>query len=179
MSVVPLCVVYLSIATCSCCENRTSHGQLTVTEDLIRREILRLGGDWESGAKPVLVSFLGGRFESRHYEMLTHLPSVEFFYADNCTVDQFAFACLSQVRQLERLDLKKCKLTAEGLSLLRRNRNLVELHFESVPLSDKFVREIGKLEQLATIVFIECEGMTDKRLSELRSALPKAMIEVD
>jgi hypothetical protein len=44
-------------------EKEKRFGDLTITEDLIRREILSLGGDWESGKKPSLVSFYGGKFE--------------------------------------------------------------------------------------------------------------------
>ena len=167
------------LSSCPVFANERSHGQLTVTEDLIRREIIRLGGDWESGAKPKLVGFLGKQFESRHFEMLTHLPSVQFFYADGCSVDQFAFACLSQVRQLERLDLKNCRLTPKDLSLLRANRDLEELHLEAVIVSDELIEEVGKIKQLTHVVFNDCTGMTRDRLSKLSTALPNAKIETD
>lgn len=153
------------------------YGELTVTEDLIRREIMRLGGDWESGDKPVLVSFLGDRFESRHFEMLTNLPTVQYFHAQDCRIDHFALACLSQVRQLERIDVNGCQLDSECVSLLRGNRELREMHFESIALSDHLLTEVARLKQIKTIVLIDCEGMTKERLSTLTAALPGVVIK--
>ncbi len=171
--------VSLLLASCSVLANEQSYGELTVTETLIRHEILRLGGDWESGAKPILVSFIGENFQSRHYEMLAHLPSMQFFHAEDCEVDHFAFACLSQVRQLERLDLKGCRLKPEGLSLLQANRDLAEFHLEAITVSDELIEKIGKLKQLKHIVFVDCAGMTDDQLSKIKTALPKVNIETD
>jgi hypothetical protein len=42
-------------------------GQLTVTEQLIRQVVLRLGGDWESSAMPKLVGFLSDKLESKRF----------------------------------------------------------------------------------------------------------------
>ncbi|MEX0715003.1 MAG: hypothetical protein WD066_00370 [Planctomycetaceae bacterium] len=169
-------VVATAIAGFSCIAYGQPYGQLTVTEDLIRREIVRLGGDWESGRKPVLVSFLGDKFESRHFEMLTHLPTVEYFHADECFIDHFALACLSQVHDLERLDIKRCSLKSESLSLLRGNRELKEIYLESITLTDKVIAEIATLEHIKTLVFIDCEGLTAERMSTLKAALPDVTI---
>jgi hypothetical protein len=155
------------------------HGGLTVTEELIRREVIRLGGDWETGAKPVFVVFLGDKFESRHFEMLTHLPSVRHFHAQECPIDHFALACLSQVRQLERLDINRCELESECLSLLHGNRELREIHFESVAVSDRLIHELGRLKQVTTVVFNDCDGMTNERHSTLRAARPDLVIKAD
>ncbi|MBI1249054.1 hypothetical protein GC197_14580 [bacterium] len=164
---------------CSVLATEQSYGQLTVTEDLIRQEIIRLGGDWESGAKPTMVCFLGKKFESRHFEMLTHLPSVKFFHTDGCPIDQFAFACLSQVRQLERLDIKNCRLASKGISLLQANRELKELRFESVIVSDELIEEVGTIKHLNLVVFSDCKGMTHVQLKKLKIALPDAIVEAD
>jgi len=103
-------VAVIVMVSCSYADDVHPYGKLTVTEDLIRQETVRLGEDWESGAKPKLVYFLGDKFESRHFEMLTHLPTLEYFHADRCAIDEFAMACLSQTHQLERLDIVQCKL---------------------------------------------------------------------
>ncbi len=154
-----------------------TYGQLTVTENLIRQEVVRLGGDWESGRKPQYIAFLGDKFKSRHFEMLMHLPSVTFFHAEDCPVDAFALACLSQVSQLERLDIERCKLESECLSLLRRNRELNKIYLIDIVLSDKLIAELGALKQLETINFIDCEGLTDERLSALKVKLPDVTIK--
>lgn len=112
-------VAVIAIASCSyAADALPPYGKMTVTEELIRREIVRLGGDWESGEKPKLVSFIGDKFESRHFEMLTHVPTLEWFYVDTSAIDEFALSCLSQVHQLERLDFVECKLESKGFSLL-------------------------------------------------------------
>jgi hypothetical protein len=169
--------VYAAIASCSYCESEQPFGRLTVTENLIRLEIERLGGDWEAGEKPLLVAFLGDKFESRHFEMLKHLPSVTFFHAEDCVIDDFALACLVEVHQLERLDITRCKIESEGLSLLRGNRELKKIYLEAITVSDNLIAEIATLRHLTQIYFTDCEGITDERLSTLRTALPHAEIE--
>lgn len=178
----------------------TTRGKLTVTENLIRREILRLGGDWESGAKPKLVGFEGENFKSPHFEMLTHLPTVEFFSARDCKVDDYAIKCLSSVISLRRLDLVRCEVDANCLSLLRSNRELRSLGFEEMRLSDKTMEEVTRLSQVETLVLIDvdasavsdttidriarmeslkefvvsnCPGMTETRIKKIKSRLPK------
>lgn len=177
MSALTTFAVYVAVAGCCCCENEQPFGRLTVTEDLIRREIIRLGGDWESGAKPLLVSFLGDKFESRHFEMLKHLPTVEYFHAEGCAIDDFALSCLSEARQIERLDFKACKLESQRLSLLRGNRELREIHLEAIAVSDNLIDEIASLKQIKEVAFNDCDGITDERLSKLRTALPRATIK--
>lgn len=171
-------VAVIAIASCSyAADVLPPYGKLTVTEDLIRREIIRLGGDWESGAKPKLVSFLGDKFESRHFEMLTHLPTLEYFHADRCVIDEFAIVCLSQLHQLKRLDIKRCKLMPKCFPLLQGNCVLKEIQFESVFISEQLITEIAKLQNVRKIVFIECKGITKERISTLKSALPSVMID--
>lgn len=153
------------------------YGKLTVTENLIRQEIIRLGGDWESGAKPALVSFRGDKFTSRHFEMLTHLPALKYFHADGCTVDPFTLACLTQVRQLYRLDIVNCHLKTTSFSMLRGNRELREILFESVNLPEPLLTELAQLRQLRKITLIDCPGISGKQLSALKAALPDVQFE--
>ncbi|KAA0142888.1 hypothetical protein FYZ48_00425 [Gimesia chilikensis] len=94
-------IAIMSIAVNAFAAAPPPYGKLTVTENLIRQEIIRLDGDWESGAKPAFVSFRGDKFTSRHFEMLTHLPAMKYFHADGCAVNPFALACLTQVRHLQ------------------------------------------------------------------------------
>ncbi|MCA9021769.1 MAG: hypothetical protein KDA74_16580 [Planctomycetaceae bacterium] len=170
-------VAVMAITSCAdAADARLHYGKLTVTEDLIRREIVRLGGDWESGEKPKLVSFIGDQFESRHFEMLTHIPTLELFYVDTCAIDEFALACLSQVHQLKRLQIVECKLEPESFSLLRSNRELKEIIFDSVIIPDPLMTELAKLKNLKSISFEECKGVTKEQISTLKAALPEVQI---
>lgn len=170
-------IAVMAIASCAyVADVRPPYGKLTVTEDLIRRKIIRLGGDWESEVKPKLVSFIGDQFESRHFEMLTHVPTLEWFYVDTCAVDEYALSCLSQVHQLERLDFVECKLEPLSFSLLRSNRELKEIIFDSVIIPDPLMTELAKLPNLNSISFIDCEGVTKEQISTLKAALPKVQI---
>ena len=54
-------------------------GQLTATEDLIRKEIDRLGGAW---VEPAMVEFTGPRFDARQFEMLSHLKTCLLYTSD-------------------------------------------------------------------------------------------------
>ena len=153
------------------------NAELTVTEDLIRSEIRRLGGDWEAPSKPALVGFLGDKFESKHFEMLTHLPSLKWFAAHDCAIDHYALACISQVRQLERLDFQGCKLESSSLSILRGNRELKQIWFESIDVSDELISELATLKQIKNIILDDCKGVTEARLASLKAALPDATID--
>jgi len=171
-----------------------------MTERLIRDEILTLGGDWESGSKPQLIVFDGASFTTGHFEMLAHLPSVTHFVARNCTVDGFALACLSRVRQLDRLDLVRCNIDSPSFSALKGNRLLREIHIESAELSNTFLLELASLQQiekldLAEIVvppnfvqcisdmknlkecyLVNCQGLDSLSLETLKLNLPNAKI---
>ncbi|QDT88743.1 leucine-rich repeat domain-containing protein [Gimesia algae] len=170
-------VAVIAIASCAyAADALPPYGKLTVTEDLIRREIIRLGGDWESGEKPKLVSFIGDKFESRHFEMLTHLPTLELFYVDTCAIDDFALSCLSQIHQLKRLQIVECKLEPESFSLLRSNRELREIIFDSVIIPDQLMTELAKLPNLKSISFNDCKGITKEQIATLKAALPNVKI---
>ncbi|QDU02112.1 hypothetical protein V6x_18130 [Gimesia chilikensis] len=170
-------IAIMSIAVNAFAAAPPPYGKLTVTENLIRQEIIRLGGDWESGAKPAIVSFRGDKFTSRHFEMLTHLPAMKYFHADGCAVDPFALACLTQVRQLDRLDIVNCQLKTTSFSLLRGNRELREILFDSVVIPETLLNELAQLQQLRKITLIECQGITGKQLATLKSALPDVQFE--
>jgi hypothetical protein len=171
-------------------------GKLTVTENLIRREILRLGGEWEAWSKPKLVGFYGSNFESTHFEMLMHLPTVEWLSIQDCAVDDFAMKCISSIDSLKRLDFVGCDINAKTLSLLQSNRELRYLQFEEKRLSDSMMDDITRLSQVESLslinvdltdvsdaninsiadmsslkscMFWSCEGMTPERLARLKA----------
>lgn len=135
----------------------TPEPELTVTEALIAREIVRLDGDWEVPWEPRLVGFLGNKFESKHYEMLTHLPTVTSFMVAEGVLDNFSLTCLSRVTELRFLDIQYSQVTAESFSLLRSNRNLQRLSFDGVSLPAGAVAEIAKLTQIEELSFSDVE----------------------
>lgn len=170
-------LIAFSVATALSICPQVAHGELTVTEQLIRNEVARLGGDWEVPSKPALVGFNGNKFESRHFEMLTHLPSLKWFSAHECPIDHFALACIAQVRQLERLDFQGCKLESSSLSILRGNRELKQIIFDSINVTDQLITELASLKQLRTVYLNDCKGLTEERLATLKAALPDATVE--
>ncbi len=174
---------------------------LTVTEELIRREIIQLGGDWQGSSEPLLVAFLGEEFNSQHFEMLTHIPTLPYFCADTVAIDDFAFSCLSEVHGLERLEFWNCNLESNCWSLLRDNRDLRHLRLLSVTMSDvepielasltqleelelddmdvseALIREISTMQNLRRVNFTGCPQITPEKRQELRDSMPNASID--
>lgn len=174
----------------------SAFGQLTCTEALIRQEIIRLGGDWESGKRPQLVAFVGPKFEPRHYEMLTHLPDVSFFSATDTTIDAYGLSCISQINNVDRIDIVRCRVVSGSVSVLRASRRLNSLWVESSVIHDEFFGEFSELVNLRTVVLediqipeglvdelakmhwlktcqlIRCRGLSDADMQELKKALP-------
>jgi len=148
----------------------STFGELTVTENLIRQEILRLNGDWESGSKPKLVAFLGKEFKSNHYEMLSHLPTLEYFFVQNgSVVDNYAVKCLSTVTSLKRLDFVRCEFDTTCLSLLDSNRDLRELNFEEVNFTDSLLHgmtQLNRVEKL-TLSHVDLSDVADKSIDRI------------
>ena len=134
--------------------------QLTATEQLIRNEVIRLGGDWESGTKPQLVAFVGDRFDSEHFELLTHLPDLRWLAVTDCDIDCFGLSCISQLARLERIDLTRCRLDLKCFALLKRNRSLREIYLHSVEM------DAISMAQLATLHHVEILMMTDLNVNE-------------
>lgn len=180
-----------------------SVAQLSVTEELISREVRRLGGDWESGSHPALVRFSGNKFESRHFEMLGHLPTLRWFVAEDCALDNVAVAYLGRVNQLERLDIKSCKIEPKCFLLLRDNRELKKIYFESIDVSAQLcfevanipnlesvwiekckftektahsLKELQSLKEMKELTISGCEGIDDAIINSLRRLMPKVKV---
>ncbi len=171
-------------------------GQLTATEALIRQEIVRLGGDWESGTRPQLVGYLGPKFQSRHFEMLTHLPNVAFFAAHDTEFDGYGLSCISRIRNIGVIEIVRCRVSTGSLSILRANRQLTSLLVESALVRDDFFEDFSELVNLRTIDFVDmyipdvlvdelakmnwlkecgftnCRGLSEDAMFRLKKALP-------
>ena len=120
-------------------------GQLTATEDLIRKEIDRLGGAW---VEPAMVEFTGPRFDARQFEMLSHLKTVRILTIHNCDVSTKAIQYIAQMEGLEHLEIFSSKVDGTGISHMKNNRKLKTLLIEDVNISDAFLAGLTKLPQL-------------------------------
>ena len=122
MSARKVAVVYF-VLMCSC---SVSAAQLGKTQQLIRTEIFRLGGNFEGRSHPKLIQFESG-FSENDYEMLVHLPTASTLYINNCTVDNFAVECIGKIRDLKHLAITNSKITASGtefsINILKQDRN--------------------------------------------------------
>ena len=77
--------------------------ELTATQELIKAEILRLGGDWE----PRLVGFIGPRFTAHHFEMLEHMTGIENVEMLNVSVPPTAYASIAKMRTVRWLEVQE------------------------------------------------------------------------
>ena len=123
-------------------------GQLTATEDLIRKEIDRLGGAWEGQIEPAMVEFIGPHFDARQFEMLSHLKTVRILTIHNCDVSTKAIQYIAQMEGLEHLEIFSSKVDGTGISHMKNNRKLKTLLIEDVNISDAFLAGLTKLPQL-------------------------------
>ena len=104
--------------------NTEVFGQLTTTEDLIRKEIDRLGGAWEGQVSPAMVEFIGPRFDARQFEMLSHLKTVRILSIHDCDVPAEAIHWIAQMEGLEHLEITNSKVDGACISHLKNNRKL-------------------------------------------------------
>ena len=128
--------------------NTEVFGQLTTTEDLIRKEIDRLGGAWEGQISPAMVEFIGPRFDARQFEMLSHLKTVRILSIHDCDVPAEAIHWIAQMEGLEHLEITNSKVDGACISHLKNNRKLKTLRIENVNISDAFLAGLKNLTNL-------------------------------
>jgi hypothetical protein len=171
---------------------------LTVTQELIKNEIIRLGGDWE----PRLVGFIGPRFTARHYEMLEHLTCVESVHLINVNVPPSAFSSIAKASAVRRLDIQNGSCSAEGIEALGRLPHLSRVILEGVAITKKGMESLSQLETLEHLVlddvdvppnslgtlakmrglhslYIATDAHIDKHeIEKLKASLPRCEIDV-
>jgi len=139
-----LCVIFLGFLL----STTEAFGQLTATEDLIRKEIDRLGGAWEGQIEPAMGEFIGPRFDARQFEMLSHLKTVRILCIHNCDVPAEAIHRIAQMEGLEHLEITNSKVDGACISHLKNNRKLKTLQIKNVNISDAFVAGLTNLPNL-------------------------------
>ena len=141
-------VITFSIGSMFLFLQQNSLAQLTATEQLIRKEIVRLGGDWEGQSKPILVEFIGPRFDVCKFEMLTHLKGLNFLSVSDCNTPTQAIHCISQIEDLKELQIINSKVDGSSFSNLANCRNLSSIQLDGVDISPSFLDELIKLKNL-------------------------------
>ena len=127
-----------------------AEGQLTYTQDLIREEIIRLGGEWEGSDAVKRICFEGELFRTEHFEMLSHCTGLEWFGAlDIRLCDKDALKHLLQIRSLIRVDLLGAGDLADGLEHIPvRCSKLKEVNVEAKHLSIEAFSALQKVQSL-------------------------------
>jgi|GEM_PF-1562648 len=133
------------------------YGQLTATEELIRAEVLRLGGDWESGDSPVLVGFWGASFEQKHFEFFSHLKTVKTLMLLEVGVNAEALCYISRIDSLNRLTIEDTKFDGIGLSALSRNRQLADLTIRYAKFASNTAIGLSELTSLESLTLEDVE----------------------
>ncbi len=130
----------------------------SVTERLIREEVMRLDGEWESDGKSIkLLAFTGGEFRSEHLEMLSHLETVEWFYCESVDVNRDDMRWLHSQTHMKQLDLLDSGEAVNGLALLgnRVLSKIERIRLSNCELDDAVLNEIKKMTSLETAEFLD------------------------
>jgi len=127
-----------------------AEAQLTYTQDLIREEIIRLGGEWEGSDAVKRICFAGELFKTEHFEMLSHCSGLEWFEAHDIRLcDKDALKHLLQIRSLIRVDLLGAGDLADGLEHIPvKCSKLEEVRVEAKHLSIEAFSALQKVQSL-------------------------------
>ena len=128
----------------------SAEGQLTYTQNLIREEIIRLGGEWEGSDAVKRICFAGESFKTEHFEMLSHCSGLEWFSAHDIRLcEKDALKHLLQIRSLVRVDLLGAGDLANGLEHIPvRCSKLEEVNVEAKHLNMEAFSALQKVQSL-------------------------------
>jgi hypothetical protein len=174
----------------------------SVTESLIRDEIIRLGGEWEGGAVPARVGFIGARFSERHFEMLEHLrpfrmltlhtvdvgpdamksisklASLEKLHIEESTLASQGSVKLSGLKMLTSLKLYECKVDPHWIGAVGEIPSLKHLSLERVDLPPETLEIVGRLRNLENLNINSSREFKAEEIEKLKAKLPRCKIEV-
>lgn len=117
-------------------------GQMPFTQQLIDREIARLGGETEAPSGLVFVAFRGDRFTSQEFEMISHLTQLRWFSATETKGDDSSLRYLKEVKSLKRVDVHSSGVVVDGLVHLSRHPAVEEIQLTEVKLSKKVLNAL-------------------------------------
>ena len=131
--------------------------QETMTTSLIRQEVVRCGGEWEGNLNIKLLGFIGKKFTNEHFEMLSHLRGIEWFYCDAIEGDSTQLRWLYDQEHLKRMDLLASGNLVNGLGLMgtRVLGRIEKLRIEKCTLSTESLTNIAKMGVLETAEFLD------------------------
>lgn len=140
-----LCLLSMARLTTTC------HGQdRTITEQLIHKEIMRLGGEWE-GYLPVRIALSSGKFTEQHLEMLEHVRPFKMLDLYQVEVGVEAMNSLSKLEKLEWLDMEDSTIDAKGSEKLANLKSLKNLRLEDCKAAPEWIRAIGEIPTLTQL----------------------------
>ncbi len=130
-----------------------ANGKLTYTQNLIRVDITRLGGEWEGGEEIERICFLGPNFKSDHFEMLSHCAGLKWFSAfDVGSCDKVALKHLFKIKSLQRIDVSNSGELADGFEYLPANTaKLKEVRIEASTLGTDAILALQRVKSLSLL----------------------------
>ena len=172
-------MIFLTIVT-SLTIAAATDAPLTVTQDLIRREVIALDGIWEGAGNRVrLVAFLGPKFTNGHFEMLEHLQTIEQFYCSEVPAKPECLKALSATKGLRYVEIVGCGQLIDGLPLVGQD-NLKEIELlraNDCKVSTTVFETIQIMTKLKTLELSDVEFKpADIRLLEQLKSLKQLVV---
>jgi hypothetical protein len=118
------------------------------THSLISNEIFRLGGETEGPSKLVRVVFQGARFESAHFEMLSHLNDLREFHCNDVRASSSAMRHLEMLPLLERIDINGGVELVNGFKYLKTKACLREITLQNTVIGEESLNAIATVPNL-------------------------------
>lgn len=172
------------------CHAQTLANQREAQQQSVR-QILAMGGDWESPSKTLLIGFIGEKFTDDKFALLAPLVDVRILYFDNVPASDDALTHCKELRDVWQLQLKSCAFSGVGLKHFANAKNLKRLFVEDTPITDDGLASIAELANLE-LIDISCyetptkitmaglrklQGLT--KLKEIFITMPNASQEME
>lgn len=126
-------------------------GQVPYTQQLIDREIARLGGETEAPSGLVFVAFRGSKFTPQEFEMISHLSQLRWFSASETKGDDSSLRYLKELRSLKRVDVHSSGGVVDGLVHLSGHPTVEEIQLTEVKLSEKSLNALCNMPALKKV----------------------------
>lgn len=133
--------------------------QLTLTERLIREEVMEADGQWEGSDRVPLLGFIGEKFTDEHFELVAHIRAIEWFHVSEVNVEPESLRWLSRQPLLTKLDLIDSGNLIDGLHLLGDSvlGRLESVRISGTTLSRKNLFSISKMRRLTALEALDVE----------------------
>lgn len=115
------------------------------------RQILDLGGDWESGRQTVLIGFIGTKFTNDTFPLLTPLVDLKRLALFEIPADDRAFVHCAKLEKIESLQMDACKFSGVGLKHLVNCKQLKNVDIEETPITDEGLAVLAKFTSIESL----------------------------